>query len=58
MVKQFALEVGKCESTLRNWCKDASNFRILELTAIGLATEKKENITADIFKKKFEEILR
>ena len=57
MVKQFALEVGIAVHTLRNWHKDPKTFRRIQLLALGLATLKKEKITADIFKKKFQEIL-
>tara|TARA_Y200000002_G_scaffold382589_1_gene400197 strand:+ start:7998 stop:8252 length:255 start_codon:yes stop_codon:yes gene_type:complete len=58
MVKQFALEVGIAAHTLRNWHKDPKKLITIKLLALGLATLKKEKITADIFKKKFEEILR
>ena len=58
MVKQFALEVGIAEATLRNWHKDPTKLITIKLLALGLATLKKEKITSDIFKKKFEEILR
>ena len=58
MVKQFALEVGIAAHTLRNWHKDPKKLITIKLLALGLATLKKEKITADIFKNKLQEILR